>query len=101
MNVFPIHECNWPTFQLPASLAVGHFILLMPVSYASMGKGTINGIILNSVVATDGKLDQFRVVQSWTRIDRASMEWQLEPAKDAKGNSVPVRILFELSHQTT
>jgi len=71
-----------------------------------MGKGPISGIILISAVVTvDGKLDEFRIVKSFdSEVDRASIatlqKWLVEPARNAEGSPVPVRIPFEVGHKT-
>jgi TonB family protein len=66
-------------------------------------KAGIDGTGLFSVIFTEqGKLKDVRVVRSLDRtLDQAAIDamqkWSANPAKDATGNPVPVRVLVEVS----
>jgi TonB family protein len=68
-------------------------------------KAGINGTVSFSVVFTEqGKLKDVRVVRSLDpTLDQAAIEvirkWSANPAKDASGNPVPVRVHVEVSFQ--
>jgi TonB family protein len=59
-------------------------------------------VILAVLVTLDGKADQMSVLQTLNPVfDRAALEcvrtWRFEPAKDADGNSVPVRLPVQVT----
>jgi TonB family protein len=59
-------------------------------------KKTQGAVLLSAVFKVNGQLDQARVARSFEpSLDQTAMEvisnWKVEPAKDAAGNSVPVR----------
>ena len=60
------------------------------------GQENPGAVLLSAVFSADGQLHQARVVRSIEpRLDQTAMEvvsnWKVEPARDAAGNSVPVR----------
>ena len=59
-------------------------------------KKTQGAVLLSAVFKVNGQLDQARVARSFEpSLDQTAMEvisnWKVEPARDAAGNSVPVR----------
>jgi TonB family protein len=69
----------------------------------SARRARISGVVvISGVVTSDGKIEQTRVVESLDpTLDKASLNilrsWRFDAAKDPDGNSVPVRILLEVS----
>jgi TonB family protein len=66
-------------------------------------KARVTGTVLFSVIVTEqGKLKDARLIRSLEpSLERAAIDamrkWSLNPAKDAAGNPVPVRVVIEVS----
>jgi TonB family protein len=59
-------------------------------------------VVLWTLVTLEGKAEQMRVAESLNAVfDEAALEclrsWRFEPAKDADGKSVPVRVPVQIT----
>jgi len=79
--------------------------LYCPAPEWPVGQGSPDregNVVLSALVTLEGKADQMRVVESINPVfDGAALEcvrtWRFEPAKDADGNSVPVRLPVQIT----